>query len=347
MKKSIKILALSLLVILGLEIPNNSVQAGVVNAEDAEMATRFFKVFPEGWTTVMMLKVENIRKTYGKEVVLDDISFEFPNPEIIALIGPNGSGKSTLMNIITNLTHPDNGTVTILGKSNTDPSIFKDISFMQDNTVLYEYLTGYDHLQFIADVQSLQKKDILEASKIVGNEPYLNKKVKNYSLGMKQHLLLAMAILNKPKLLILDEPLNGLDPTSAIRVRNLLLQLQKEGTGILLSSHNLGEIDQITKKILFLKEGMLIQEELTDIEELNYNITVDNLSLALGLLREKEIVFSMDNDKSRIKVQNSHGLQRALEALYAGGVHITDIEKKQLGSEERYRQIFEQKVNLP
>ncbi|MFD2628023.1 ABC transporter ATP-binding protein [Oceanobacillus kapialis] len=294
-----------------------------------------------------MLKVENIRKTYGKEVVLDGISFELPKPEIVALVGPNGSGKSTLMNIITNLTPPDNGTVTVLGKPNTSPSIFKDISFMQDNTVLYEYLTGYDHLQFIADVQSLPEADILETSEIIGNKPYLNKKVKNYSLGMKQHLLLAMAILNKPKLLILDEPLNGLDPTSAIRVRNLLLQIQERGTAILLSSHNLGEIDQVTNKILFLKDGMLIQEKLTDIQELNYNISVDNTSLALSLLKEKEIIVSVDNDRLGIKVQNSHTLQRTLEALYSGGVLITDIEKKRSGSEERYRQIYEQKVNLP
>ena len=98
------------------------------------------------------------------------------------------------------------------------------MSYMQDNSVLYDYLSGYDHLQFIGDVQGISKEQIIETAERIGMEGYLNKKVQNYSLGMKQHLLLAMAIVNKPKLLILDEPLNGLDPTSAIRVRELLLE---------------------------------------------------------------------------------------------------------------------------
>src|SRR5690606_7261978 len=159
-------------------------------------------------------------KAYGKEQVLKGITFEIEEPQIIALVGPNGSGKSTLMNILTNLLPADKGEVTVLGRSNRDPNIFREISFMQDNTVLYEYLTGYDHLQFICDVQGLSKKQLLDTAGRIGITSYLNKKVKNYSLGMKQHLLLAMAVVNKPKLMILDEPLNGLDPTSAIRVRN-------------------------------------------------------------------------------------------------------------------------------
>ncbi|MBK5483141.1 ABC transporter ATP-binding protein [Peribacillus sp. TH16] len=134
----------------------------------------------------------------------------------------------------------------MLGGSNKDPEVFRKISFMQDNTVLYDYLTGYDHLQFIGDLQGITKKHIFETAERIGIDGYLNKKVGHYSLGMKQQLLLAMALINQPKLMILDEPLNGLDPTSAIKVRELLLELAEQGTAILLSSHNLAEIDKVT-----------------------------------------------------------------------------------------------------
>ncbi|WP_100012142.1 ABC transporter ATP-binding protein [Lentibacillus sediminis] len=290
----------------------------------------------------MILKVEDIQKSYKKERVLETISFEIHKPQILALIGPNGSGKSTLLNIITNLLHADHGGVTILGKNNTDPTIFKEISFMQDTSVLYDYLTGYDHLQFIADAQALPKTRIEETAQRIGNAPYLNKRVKNYSLGMKQHLLLAMAVINRPKLLILDEPLNGLDPTSAIRIRELLLQLEKEGTAILLSSHNLGEIDRVTSNILFLKNGRLIKEELSLFELVHYFITVDQPSLAMKTLEKHQMPITIENhqlkfpDKDRL-------LHNVLEILQAHDIEILGIEQRKTGSEQRYRKIFADK----
>lgn len=291
-----------------------------------------------------ILKVENIRKMYGQELVLDGVSFEITEPQIIALIGPNGSGKSTLLNILTNLLQPTSGQVTILEKNNTNPSIFREIAFMQDNSVLYDYLTGYDHLQFIADVQSLPKERITETAVIIGIESYINKKVKNYSLGMKQHLLIAMAIMNRPKLLILDEPLNGLDPTSAIKIRHLLLKLHDEGTAILLSSHNLGEIDRITTNILFLKNGRLIQEDISQFEKTHYLITVDKLEQANAILSKREIQVTLETQRLKIPINND-SLEDILKLLQAENIHVLDIEKLVTGSEDRYKKIFENQVS--
>jgi ABC-2 type transport system ATP-binding protein len=291
---------------------------------------------------MFILKVENIQKSYGRELVLDGISFEINEPQIIALVGPNGSGKSTLLNIITNILQADKGTISILGKSNSDPNIFKKLSFMQDNSVLYDYLTGYDHLQFIADVQSLPKERIIETARLIGIESYIHKKVKNYSLGMKQHLLLSMAIINRPKLLILDEPLNGLDPSSAIRVRTLLLKLFEDGTTILLSSHNLGEIDRITSNILFLKKGTLIKEDLSYFEETIYFINVDKKEIAEKVLHTSGIPVKVEKERLCISVKH-HSLQQVMMLLQENEVQIVDIEKRVSGSEERYRQIFGEK----
>lgn len=292
----------------------------------------------------MILSVENIHKSYGKEDVLKGISFTIDQPEIIALVGPNGSGKSTLMNVITNLLAANSGKVTVLNKSNTDPHIFKEIAFMQDNSVLYDYLTGYDHLQFIGDVQNISKEQIMQTAKRVGIESYLNKWVRHYSLGMKQHLLLTMALLNEPKLLILDEPLNGLDPTSAIRVRELFLQLRDQGTAILLSSHNLAEIDRVTSNVLFLKEGRLIKEDLSKHEHVYYELTVSDPTQSTEILKKAGFKVTEKEDTLQVNSENTP-VNELIQLLVEQGIILEDIDKKVFGSEDRYRKIFGENVS--
>ena len=206
-----------------------------------------------------ILKIENVTKNYGRHEVLKGVNLLLDKPGIVALVGPNGAGKSTLFNIISNLLKPTAGTIEVLGKKNTDPSIFLEASFLKDNRVLYEYLTGLDHLDFIRIAQKLPKSRVDEVIAKMNIQTYVKRKVGTYSLGMKQHLLIAMALLNKPKLLILDEPLNGLDPTSVILVRRLLKSLAAEGSVVLISSHTLSEIDQMTGNILFLKDGQIVE----------------------------------------------------------------------------------------
>ncbi|MCP1160639.1 ABC transporter ATP-binding protein [Bacillus infantis] len=287
----------------------------------------------------MILSVDGIHKTYGKDKILKGIRFQIDEPKIVALVGPNGSGKSTLLNIIANLQQADQGKVTILHKSNQDYSIFKEISFMQDNSVLYDYLTGYDHLQFIGDMQGISKKRLLSTAKRVGMDAYLNKKVGKYSLGMKQHLLLTMALVNEPKLLILDEPLNGLDPTSSIRVRNLLLEEQQKGTCILLSSHNLSEIDRVTSYILFMKGGELIEENIALYEKVFYHVLVDEQERAAVIVKENQVDVSFNEGKF-VFVSEDVTLPSFIQLMGENNISILDVEKKVHGSEERYQRIY-------
>lgn len=287
----------------------------------------------------MILSVKDVKKSYGKHEVLKGITFDISEPSIIALIGPNGSGKTTLMSIITNLLQADSGEITVLGNSNKDPKMFYDVSFLQDNTVLYDYLTGYDHLQFICDVQKIPKEKIIETARLVGMDSYLDKKVKNYSLGMKQHLLLTMAIINDPKLLILDEPLNGLDPTSAIRVRELLLDLGQKGTTILLSSHNLMEIDRVTTQILFLKDGTLIKEDVSQYTVSSYKIQTNDNKKAIKILQKSNIEAVIKDEAIMIK-ENMANINDIFKLLTSNNIEIKDMEKKLVSSEDRYKQIF-------
>ena len=284
--------------------------------------------------------MQNLSKRFKKQSVIHDISLTIDTPGIWALIGPNGVGKTTLLNLITNLIPATSGTVQLVNKSNKDYSVFKEVSFLQDNTVLFDYLTGYDHLKYVCDVHHLPKKRVLEVATYVGMESYLKQNAGDYSLGMKQHLLLAMAIVNKPKLLLLDEPLNGLDPTSAILIRKILVELAKNGTTIILSSHNLAEVDRVTKNILFLKDGVLIEEDLSYFEQVYYHFEVEDKGPMKLILLEKSYLVTETERGLTIQL-NEGNLQSLIDLFKESGVDIVDMQKEVVGSEKRYEEIFE------
>jgi ABC-2 type transport system ATP-binding protein len=209
-----------------------------------------------------IIQVKAVSKRFGRQRILDEVSFTIDEPGIIALVGPNGSGKSTLLNCMVNLLDVDSGEIRLLGTDPKDVTVFNHVSYLKDNTVLYPYLTGWDHLAYAAKAYGLGKSRIKEVIQRIGIESYVHKKVGQYSLGMKQHLLLALAILNNPQLIIMDEPLNGLDPSSILKVRHLLKELEAKGTTILMSSHTLSEIDEVTNRILFLHNKQIRSEVL-------------------------------------------------------------------------------------
>ncbi|UUX34418.1 ABC transporter ATP-binding protein [Fundicoccus culcitae] len=217
-----------------------------------------------------IITVENLSKSYGSQLILNNVNFEIHEKGIIALIGPNGSGKTTLINSLLNLTKIDKGTITILGSSHDNIEIFNKVSLLKDYTVLYPYLSGWDHLSFAANAYKLDKERVDYVINRLNIQSFIHKKTKTYSLGMKQILLIALAILNDSQLMILDEPLNGLDPSRIIEIRELLIALAKEGKTIFLSSHTLLEVEVMTKHVLFLKEGKLYEEWLD--KEPNYSL---------------------------------------------------------------------------
>lgn len=292
-----------------------------------------------------IVSIENLSKSYGSHQVLKGVTFEITEPSVLALVGPNGSGKTTLLNVMTNLLSANTGTVKLLDKSNKDTSVFNEVSYLKDNTVLYPYLTGIDHLTYIQSIQGLTKqriKDVVSRMKI---EDYVNKKTATYSLGMKQHLLIAMAILNDPKLLILDEPLTGLDPTSVMDVRYLIKDLYQGGTTVLLSSHSLSEIDLITKNILFLVDGKVIEEDISNYQKSIYTIVLsgeEDVLKARALIQGHQNIEIIQNelkfDGGLVKLQD------LVTELGRHSISYDDISKRDLGAEDRYNAIF-RKIN--
>lgn len=290
---------------------------------------------------MVVLKVTNLTKNYGKQEVLKGINLLLEEPGIYALIGPNGSGKTTLFNTISNLLKPTSGEIEVVGKKNTDASIFYEVSFLKDNRVLYEYLSGYDHLTFIQSAQKLPKERVDEVIKKMQIGHYVHKKVGDYSLGMKQSLLIAMAMLNKPKLMILDEPLNGLDPTSVIKVRYLLKELAENGTTILISSHTLSEIDLITDNIMFLKDGRIVEEKIEIANSNIYAINVENTANLEKILEGFE--YKIEDNLLKVNLHEKE-IFELLTKFHENQIKYLDISKVKRGTEDRYMEMFPEEI---
>lgn len=295
----------------------------------------------------MIVDVRNLCKSYKKHEVLKDLSFQIESPKILALVGPNGAGKSTLMNCMMNLISYDSGEITLLGKDNRDPSIFKDVSFLKDNRLLYPYLTGYDHLKYIAIVQNINESRINEVAKEIGILNYMHRKVGTYSLGMKQHLLIAMSILNQPKLILMDEPLNGLDPDSIIKMRLLIKELHEKGTTILISSHTLSEIDQITSDILFLDKGKVIYEDINVYKRLEYQLEFssnEDLKTFMDILDSSPWKEQYTDHSGVLKVHVEESEVTPFIKLIAdSSLEVKKMTNHTIGSEERYNALYKNK----
>ena len=226
-----------------------------------------------------VLVCENLKKQVKRKVIIDNISFSVDKGEVVGLIGPNGAGKTTIIKSIFGLINLTEGKVTINGydiKKDFVKAIEK-VGAIVENPDSYMYLSGYDNLKITANnYKGITKSRIDEVTKIVGLENRIKDKVSTYSLGMRQRLGIAEAIINNPELLILDEPTNGLDVEGIIEIRNLIKDLSHQGIAIIISSHNLTEIDNLCNRIIAIKNGKMIVDE--TIEEFKTSDNGEKLS---------------------------------------------------------------------
>ncbi|MBS5967445.1 MAG: ABC transporter ATP-binding protein [Finegoldia magna] len=280
-----------------------------------------------------MLEVVNIEKSYGNKKILQGISFSIEKGQIKALVGPNGSGKTTLMNTMTNLLKRDGGQVLVDGKEFKDEKIFNHISFFKDEKILDENLYGMDYLNYIKNVYRKTKDDVDKVIKEIGIESFVKSKTGSYSLGMKKKLMLAMDFLPQRDIILLDEPLSGLDPTSVIKMMALIKQKANDGQGILISSHSLNDIDEITNNILFLKDGKILEEVLEN-EKFIEIISSDNEKLS-SVLQSKGLYM----DKNMISL-NKGSINDILSVIIENNIEILDIKRRSKTSQERYKEIF-------
>ena len=254
-----------------------------------------------------VLKCENLCKNFGKKQILKNVSLELKQGDILGFIGPNGAGKTTTIKLILGLQSIDSGSVTIKGyniQKEFEKAIV-NVGTIVENPDLYMYMTGYQNLKLIKNMyKNVDDKRIDEVVKLVGLEQRINDKVSKYSLGMRQRLGIAQAILHKPEVLILDEPTNGLDPEGIKELRDLLKELaQKENMGILISSHNLAELESFCNKITIIKNGEVVEtseiNKVKKVEE-SYIIEVNNLDSIEEIIGIK--IEKINENKFRIHV---------------------------------------------
>lgn len=233
----------------------------------------------------VVLKLENVTKAFEDRVAVNNVSFDIHEGEIFGFLGPNGAGKTTTMRMICGLTKPTHGTITICGY-NVQRDLEKAMQLtggIIENPLMYGYMSGYDNLKYYASLyKGINKQTILAYGKIVGLEHRLKDKVKFYSLGMRQRLGIAQALLHNPKLLVLDEPFSGLDPQGVVEMRKFLKNLaQKYKIAIMVSSHMLAEMEQLCDTLAVINNGQLI--ELKTIRQLKE-----------GIIGSKRIKFKVD-----------------------------------------------------
>jgi len=293
-----------------------------------------------------ILRTNSLIKTFGNEEVVSNVNMNIKKGEIYGFLGPNGAGKTTIMKMITNLIKPTNGEIELFGEKLTDTSyeVLKRIGTIIEYPVFYDKLTGRENLELHLEYMGCHDTKVIDKSLELLNLRNIDKKpVKDFSLGMKQRLGIARAISTKPELLILDEPINGLDPIGIKEIRELLKMLCKEyGITILISSHILGEIEQIADTIGVINNGMLIDEVSMDsIRSRNAEyieiITKDCEKASYILVNELNISNFRVEDNSLIKIYDLSVPQSTIsKTLILGQVNIEGIIKKNNSLEEYF-----------
>ncbi len=267
--------------------------------------------------------------------VLDDVSLNIPKGSIYGFLGPNGAGKSTTMRLLTGILPEQDNSIKIFGKPLQEqlPQVFDNIGALVESPALYLHLSGYDNLRYIAKLRNVSESKIPEILELVDLQRDAKRKAKQYSLGMKQRLAIGMALLSEPELLLLDEPVNGLDPNGMRDMRRLLVRLNKErGTTIFVSSHLLSEIERMCTHVGIISHGKLRFEG--TIEELGRQSGACKLQITLreaakwhaGMLVDHPAAILENDNQLTLELLDREAIPAFSRSLINSGADIYEIK---------------------
>ena len=295
----------------------------------------------------VVLEVLGLKKRIGLKTIVEDITFDMHEGEIIGLLGPNGSGKTTIMRMMVGLTKATKGDVYCfekpLGLGKT--AMLKEVGAMIETPEFYNYMSGWANLKQFARVcgKKVTRARMKELVEFVGLSKVIKKKVKTYSLGMRQRLGLAQALLNDPKVLILDEPVNGLDPQGVQDFRNKLKEIAATGVSILISSHLLDEIEKVCDRVIVIEKGKIIAddklENLVADEIIKTLVKTHDVEKTERLIRELGVKYELTKDGFVFENLNREEKSRIISYLVTNNVELDTIRELHTSLEDRFLQI--------
>ncbi len=295
------------------------------------------------------IKVKDLNFSYQKGIkILQNLSFNIPKGEIFGFLGSNGSGKTTTIRILLGLCFPESGEIKIEGKtfSKNDYKQYQKIGAMIESPSLYEHLSGYGNLKLLSSYYDTDDVRINEILETVGLSTAKHKKVKNYSLGMKQRLGIAQSLLHNPDILFLDEPLNGLDPLGVKEIRELLFRLRDEGKTIFLSSHQLSEVEKTCEYLCIIDKGTNVfsgkvsemQKQLS--KDVQYQIVCSDAKKVIHIFSENHIdAVYQDNSHVLVSLPDTYEISKYIKAIAASDVELFEVIKQHNSLEDMFLKI--------
>jgi ABC-2 type transport system ATP-binding protein len=291
-----------------------------------------------------VLKISNLTKKYGLLTAVNNLSFEIEQGSIYGILGPNGSGKSTTLGIVLSVVNKTSGSFSWFGGELTTHQALKKVGAIIERPNFYPYMTAYQNLKLVCKIKAIPYDAIEKTLEIVGLSERIHSKFSTFSLGMKQRLAIASALLNDPEILILDEPTNGLDPQGIHQIRELIKEISKNGTTILLASHLLDEVEKVCTHVVVLRKGVNL-----------YSGRVDELISSHGFFElkthQKDQLISLIESHpnfSHTKIENdliTAFLEQPMEAeafnrlLFKNGIVLSHLVKRKESLEEQFLQL--------
>ncbi|MCU9614527.1 ABC transporter ATP-binding protein [Caldibacillus lycopersici] len=293
-----------------------------------------------------IVETRKLTKRFGKEFAVSDLAMKIPKGEIYGFLGPNGAGKTTTIRMLLGLMQPTAGSVRIFGSDLKKDriNILKKVGSLVENPSYYPHLTAAENLEVLRKIYGTEKNRVNEVLEIVRLSDVANKKVKGFSLGMKQRLGIAAALLNRPELLILDEPTNGLDPSGIIEIRNLIKRLPSiYGMTIVISSHLLSEIDQIATTVGIVSKGKMIFQDSIDVmrtfSKQSVVVKVNESEKAWRSLMAKGIQGELHDGKILLVDKTDQEIAAIIRNLVQNGHDIYRVEEDKRSLEDIFLQM--------
>jgi ABC-2 type transport system ATP-binding protein len=291
-----------------------------------------------------VIRTRGLTKRYRDLVAVSDLNLEVHRGDIFGFLGPNGSGKTTTIGLMLGLLMPNDGSVEILGRDvRRDRAVLKNVGAMAETAAFYPYLTGYDNLRVLSLMSHVSPNRIWEVLELVGMKDRAKSRFRTYSLGMRQRLGIAAALLSDPEILLLDEPTIGLDPAGMKEVRDLVAELGRQGRTIFFCSHLLTEVEQICSRVAIIRRGKALAEG--KIAELLHpskyvKVVVNEISEASEILGSVDWVTNLQTGESSITLQlSNHDVSEVVRLLGGHGIYPSGVIPRSSTLEEFFLEV--------